>query len=133
MNIHRRQLLWSAMSLNTVILAGCCSVEYPNSPPDWIVPSEPSPVTRACSAYDQEMSDNLRLLTNALEEQKQCCGQNVACSAKLVTDGSRLWNKTMQSFSLVHTNLPTADKLLAVSKNREDITNLKVCTHNLDD
>lgn len=113
--------------LAAICVSSCCSVPQPPSPPDWVTVTVPTPTGSACSAYSRICSVELSELDIKLRSQMACCGSDGVCRSELTAVGSALWNQALGVHAMVHTNLPTSDKELALSELHQKIVGVAVC------
>jgi hypothetical protein len=108
-------------------LSGCCIVRQPLRSPNWITPTHTVPGARACTRCDKEMRNQMLELKRRLKEQRLCCGNNQACRAALRKSGTEAWDRSLETYELVHTNVPVGDKIDSLKANQAAIDSLHVC------
>lgn len=107
---------------------GCATLRGPISSPTWITPQLAPPQARARSQYDREVRLDMKDLKQRLEQEYKCCGSNEACRTELQRVGTEVWDKSLTTYEVVHTNLPVADKTKRLSELKENIGAIDVCS-----
>lgn len=115
------------MSLSIVCLSGCCLVRPPLQHPDWLTPEVEYPTAHACSQFEHQIQHQMYILKDKLESEHLCCQGDQACLDQLRKEGTLAWDRALQTYDIVHTNLPSADKIDALLADQISIERLNVC------
>lgn len=106
---------------------GCCSLPQPVSNPTWITPTYAVPGALVCSVFGDRIQSQMSQLKGKLEQGYECCAGDASCKMRLAERGSKAWDTSLVTYSVVHTNVPTADKTDALIANDAAISQFPVC------